>query len=174
MMPVFPPDAQKAVPSTLVVPRMLSALKLVVVVVVSTTPLGATRPMTRVTEVVAVPVMEATPGTESYPLTMTYCPSEERDISPPEVAVPLAVRDWLAPLSAVGSAMLWTRVPAGVYSSRNTSAEALVKAAEPVPTRYTTTLPAVKGAADAVPTSDAASRTLVASERRDRTKALMW
>ena len=65
------------------------------------------------------------------------------------------------PLDAtvVGKAMVCTRVPAVVYSSKNAAVAVVFRAAEPLPERKTTRLPGVNGAARAVSATKVASRT---------------
>jgi hypothetical protein len=70
----------------------------------------------------------------------------ERVTKPSEVAVPEAVRRLFEPLTDVGIAMDCTKVPAGVYSSRNTAVALAERAAEPLPTRYMTRSPGVNAA----------------------------
>ena len=56
----------------------------------------------------------------------------------------------LLPATAVGKAMVCTKVPVGVYSNRKVAAaEPLVVAAAASPMRTTTMLPGVNGAAEA-------------------------
>ena len=63
--PTFEPEAQRFIPSSLVAARIFTALKFVVVVVVSTVPLLATRPITRRTVAVLVPATASVAGTAS-------------------------------------------------------------------------------------------------------------
>src|SRR5204863_3263165 len=85
------------------------------------------------------------PGALSYPVRTRNLPSTERVISPSAVDVPEAVRARFPPLAAIGILMVWTNVPAVVYSSTKTVVAALVNGAEPSPTRYKTTSPFVNG-----------------------------
>ena len=62
-----------------------------------------------------------------------------------EVALPRTVMARLLPLAAVGRAIVCTRVPAGVYSSRKTGTVLADRAAVPSPTRTSTRLPTEKG-----------------------------
>jgi hypothetical protein len=59
--PVFAPSAQRLTLLSLVAPRILTALKLVVVVVVSIAPVLSTRPMTLTIVAVEVPETAAVP-----------------------------------------------------------------------------------------------------------------
>jgi hypothetical protein len=52
-------------------------------------------------------------------------------------------RIWFAPLTAVGRAIVCTKAPAGVYSSRNNAVAAEVSAADPSPTLLMTKSPGV-------------------------------
>jgi hypothetical protein len=76
-----------------------------------------------------------------------------------EVAVPESVTRRLAPMTAVGSAIVCTSTPAGVYSSRKRAVAALVSAAAPVPTRETIRLPGVMGDWAAAAVASASAKT---------------
>ena len=78
-----------------------------------------------------------------------------------DVALPLAVRMRLLPLTELGRAIVCTSVPAGVYSSRKTSAAAADSGADPSPTRATTRLPGLNGAAKAADPTEKAAPTKV-------------
>src|SRR5687767_966105 len=86
---------------------------------------------------------------------------------PSLVAVPLSVRIWCAPESAVGMAMLCTKAPVVVYSSRNTAVAEDASAAEPVPTLRTTRLPGVNAAPIAPQESAAETRPTASEARRE-------
>ena len=103
-------------------------------------PLASTRPRTRGVWVGSVVVNESppapvAPGAASYPVTAMKRPSAERSIRPSDRDWPVAVSRWLPSAAAVGRATDWTLVPVGPYSSRNTGAALLDRAAAPVPTR---------------------------------------
>ena len=77
--------------------------------------------------------------------------------APSEVADPLMVSRLLAPAAPVGSGIVCTSAPAGVYSSRKTGAAEPDSAVPPSPSRATTTLPAVNPAAGAGEASSTAT-----------------
>src|ERR1700722_9139447 len=114
------------VPSLLVALRGLfpsaKSVKAVVVSALSVTPTRAT-----VRGMVAAALLETldVPTPVSYPVAMRYWPLPDRVSIPSDTAVPLAVRGLLAPLAMVGSPTDCTRVPVGLYSSRETWALAL-------------------------------------------------
>jgi hypothetical protein len=96
----------------------------------------STRPTTRGTELEAVPGSETLPPVAApYPVRTRYFPSVERLRSPSDVAVPLEISGMFEPLADVGMATDWTKVPVGVYSSKNTAFPVLAKLSLPVPAR---------------------------------------
>ena len=90
------------------------------------------------------------------------------------MAVPLASSAFWAPAAAVGSAIVWSLVPAGEYSSRNTGFPVATRFPVPLPTRYTTTLPAVNGAAAATEASNGSERQIAARSRPKHGAGMMF
>jgi len=92
-MPPPAPAIQRLVPSVLIAERGLFPVAASVKpVVVSTFPFASRRPMTRGVAAEVVPARPLVGIGASYPVSNTNLPSDDRVMSPSEVAVPLATR----------------------------------------------------------------------------------